>query len=58
MSDLETPIETPEEDAVEQQQQTVAEPAGDPGASPRWDADEGDVAESSREVPLDEDEYR
>ncbi len=58
MSDLETPLETPEEDAVEQHQQTVAEPA-EPGApAPKWDADEGDVAESALEVPLDDDEYR
>jgi hypothetical protein len=58
MSDLETPLETPEEDAVEQHQQTVAEPQNAVSAPPKWDADEGDVAESSLEVPLDEDEYR
>lgn len=58
MSDLETPLETPEEDAVEQHRQAVAEPA-DPGSrAPKWDADEGDVAESALEVPLDDDEYR
>jgi len=27
-------------------------------AAPKWDADEGDVLESSLEVPLDDDEYR
>jgi len=58
MSDLETPIETPEEDAAEQRQQTVAEPEGLASAPPRWDADEGDIAESSLEVPLGDDEYR
>jgi len=58
MSDLETPLETPEEDAAEQHQQTVAEP-GQPDPVPaKWDADEGDVAESALEVPLDDDEYR
>lgn len=58
MPDSETPIETPTEDAVEQQQQTVAESPGAVSAPPKWDADEGDVAESSLEVPLDDDEYR
>ena len=58
MSDLETPLERPDEDAVEQQQQTVAEPPYPAAATPKWDADEGDVAESSLEVPLDDDEYR
>jgi hypothetical protein len=58
MPDLETPLETPEEDAVEQQQQTVAEQSGAVSAAPKWDADEADVAESSLEVPLDDDEYR
>jgi hypothetical protein len=59
MPDLdETPLETPEEDAVEQQQQTVAEQQSAVSASPKWDADEGDIAESSLEVPLDDDEYR
>jgi hypothetical protein len=58
MSDLETPLETPEEDAVEQHQQTVAEPGQPTSVPPKWDADEGDVAESALEVPLDDDEYR
>ena len=58
MSELETPLETPEEDAVEQQQQTMAEPQQPVSAEPKWDADEADVAESSVEVPLDEEEYR
>jgi len=54
----ETPLETPEEDAVEQHQQTIAEPAHPASAPPKWDADEGDIAESSLEVPLGDDEYR
>jgi hypothetical protein len=58
MPDLETPLEMPEEDAAEQHQPTVAEPPAAVSASPRWDADEGDIAESSLEVPLDDDEYR
>lgn len=58
MTAPETPIETPEEDAVEQHQQTVAEPEGAVSAPPKWDADEADVAESSLEVPLDDEEYR
>ncbi|MDQ1699321.1 MAG: hypothetical protein QOG34_1184 [Frankiaceae bacterium] len=54
----ETPLEAAEADAAEQHQQTVAEPP-DPGPlAPTWDADEGDVAESALEVPLDDDEYR
>lgn len=58
MSEVETPLETPEEDAVEQHQQTVAEPP-DPASVPaKWDADEGDVAESALEVPVDDEEYR
>jgi len=57
MSDLETPLETPEEDAAEQHQQTVAEPQDLTSAEPKWDADEGDIAESSLEVPLGDDEY-
>ena len=58
MPDLETPLETPEEDAVEQEQQTVAEPPYPAGAAQSWDADEADLAESSLEVPLDDEEYR
>jgi hypothetical protein len=51
-------IETPEEDAAEQQQPVVDEPATTVSAPPKWDADEADVAESSLEVPLDDDDYR
>jgi hypothetical protein len=60
-------METPEADAVEQHQQTVPEGAGDPeepsastpapGSAP-LEVDEGDLAESTLEVPLDEDDWR
>jgi hypothetical protein len=51
-------IETPEADAVEQQT-TVREATVDVGRrEPAWDADEGDLAESAREVPFDDDDYR
>jgi hypothetical protein len=50
-------LETPDEDAAEQQQSVTAEESEVP-ATPRWDADEGDLAESSLEVPLDDDDYR
>ena len=51
-------METPEADAAEQAQ-TVAENERDltvTDAAP--EADEGDLAESLREVPVDEDDYR
>jgi hypothetical protein len=50
-------IETPEEDAVEQRQ-LVAERERPVPVEPQIEADEGDLAESALEVPLDEDEYR
>jgi hypothetical protein len=56
-------IETPDADAIEQEQ-TVTEherhlPVEDAAADPALaEADEGDLAESLREVPLDEDDYR
>jgi hypothetical protein len=56
-------LETPDEDAVEQQQ-TVSDPeAAVPESSPSLtdaavEADEGDLVESSLEVPLDEDDWR
>lgn len=50
-------IETPEEDAVEQHQQ-VAEHQRPVPLEPRTDVDDGDLAESALEVPLDEDDYR
>ena len=49
--------ETPEADALEQQQ-SVTRPESTVSAPPKWDADEGDIAESSIEVPLDEEDYR
>jgi hypothetical protein len=56
-------IETPEADAAEQEQ-TVAElerdlaPEGGAADQATTEADEADLAESLREVPLDEDDYR
>jgi hypothetical protein len=51
-------IETPEADAAEQQQPVEeTEPEPEPHEKP-VEADEGDVAESLREVPLDEEDYR
>ena len=50
-------LETPEADAAEQQT-----PLGGTGSrdasSYHWDVDEGDLAESSREVEFDDDDYR
>jgi hypothetical protein len=54
----EVALEAPEADAVEQQTAVGdTEPTPPPGAS-RWDADEGDLAESSLEVGYDDDDYR
>ena len=51
-------METPEADAAEQEQ-TVTENEREVAADePAQEADEGDLAESRREVPLDEDDYR
>ena len=56
-------LETPDEDAVEQQQ-TVTDPEGvvpQEGGTPTdapLEADEGDLVESSLEVPLDDDDWR
>lgn len=56
-------LETPEEDALEQQQ-SVSDPeaVAATGTSARTDAplevDEGDLVESTLEVPLDEDDWR
>ena len=51
-------LEAPEADAVEQQTslRDEAPPVTRPDAS--WDADEGDLAESSREVGYDDEDYR
>ena len=56
-------LETPDEDAVEQQQ-TVTDPEDVVPTTPpsmvdaSVEADEGDLVESSLEVPLDEDDWR
>jgi hypothetical protein len=54
----EVALEAPEADAVEQQTslRDEAPPVTRPGAT--WDADEGDLAESSREVGYDDEDYR
>jgi hypothetical protein len=53
-------LETPEEDAVEQQQ-SVTDPEQvvpqTEGEAP-MEVDEGDLVESTLEVPLDEDDWR
>ena len=60
-------METPEADAVEQQQQTVSDPDAEgngepqppaPAADVPLEVDEGDLAESNREVPLDDEDWR
>jgi hypothetical protein len=57
-------METPEADAAEQEQ-AVTRPDRDPdtavGTAPgdaTMEVDEGDLAESNREVPLDDDDWR
>ena len=54
----EVALEAPEADAVEQQTslRDEAPPVARPDAA--WDADEGDLAESAREVPYGDDDYR
>jgi hypothetical protein len=51
-------FEAPEADAVEQQTsiRDEAPPVARPDSS--WSADEGDLAESSREVGYDDEDYR
>jgi hypothetical protein len=51
-------IETPDEDAAEQDQTVAVNERDVPADEPAREADEGDVAEQLREVPVDEDEYR
>ena len=51
-------IETPDADAVEQEQTVTETERQVPTDHVPAEADEGDVAESLVEVPLDEDEYR
>jgi hypothetical protein len=50
-------IETPEADAVEQQQDVVDNPPDEPPEVP-YDVDPADAAEQSRSVEFDEDDYR
>jgi hypothetical protein len=54
MSDL----ETPDADAAEQQQEVAENERELDEDEPNPEADEGDLAESRREVRLDEDDYR
>jgi hypothetical protein len=63
MPDAETPedvvaLEAPEADAVEQQTSLRDEAPQESQPNPSWDADEGDLAESSREVGYDDEDYR
>ena len=51
-------LETPEVDAVEQQQSLRDPEAVVPASDPTIEADEGDLAESSLEVPIDDDDWR
>jgi hypothetical protein len=51
-------LETPDADAAEQQQEVASTERELVPDEPNAEADEGDLAESLREVPLDEDDYR
>jgi hypothetical protein len=51
-------METPEADAAEQEQAVADNERELQTDEPAREADEGDLAESLREVPLDEDDYR
>ena len=51
-------LETPEADAAEQQQEVAENERQLRPDEPNPEADEGDLAESLREVRLDEDDYR
>jgi hypothetical protein len=56
--DPEVALEASEADAVDQQTSLDDdEPAGSSDDRP-WDADEGDLAESSRQVGYDDEDYR
>ena len=50
-------LETPEADAVEQQQEVVDTPPDDTPEVP-YDVDPADAAEQSRSVGYDDDDYR
>ena len=51
-------LETPEADAAEQQQEVAENERQLAADEPSVEVDEGDLAESLREVRLDEDDYR
>jgi hypothetical protein len=56
---LDGDVEVPEEDALEQRADAVEHPVdGDPADRESAEADEGDLAEQSRAVDVDDDEYR
>ena len=54
----EVALEASEADAVEQQISVRGEEPDTANAERPWDADEGDLAESSRQVGYDDDDYR
>ena len=54
----EVALEAPEADAVEQQTSLRDEAPRETQPDASWDADEGDLAESSREVGYDDEDYR
>jgi hypothetical protein len=51
-------LEAPEADAVEQQTSLRGDDESSSRPNASWDADEGDLAESSREVGYDDEDYR
>ena len=51
-------IEVAEADAVEQQTDVRGDEAAAARGETSWDADEGDLAESAREVPYGDEDYR
>jgi hypothetical protein len=51
-------LETPDADAAEQRQEVAENERELRPDEPNAEADEGDLAESMREVRLDEDDYR
>jgi hypothetical protein len=56
---LDSELEVPEEDAIEQRTDAVEHAADDdPADRDSVEADEGDLAEQSRAVDVDDDEYR
>jgi len=51
-------LEAPEADAVEQQTSVREDDPAPERRDAEWDADEGDLAEGSREVGYDDEDYR